>query len=97
MELEWSAATSCPSQDFTGCLPHILVLLLRKCWGLLPLLGVTRVYLHYAMGLMPLHNTNHSNEQLCKAANKMTDLFYQVVTAHQSSPETMAFMAILKK
>ena len=50
---------------------------------------------------MPLHNANHSDIQLYKAANT-TVIFYHVVTAHQSSPEMMAglrkaYMAILTK
>lgn len=49
------------------------------------------------MELMPLQDTNYSNKQLCKAANTMTDLFYHVATGHQSSPEMMAYMAILTK
>lgn len=53
-------------------------------------------------GKMPLHNANHIDVQLHKAANTMTDIFYHVVTVHQSSPEMMAglrkaYMAILTK
>lgn len=60
-----------------------------------PFARCDKVHLHYAMEL--IRDTNHSNKQLCKATNTMTDLFYHMVTAHQSGPEMMAYVAILTK
>lgn len=60
--------------------------------------GVATLY----EGIMPLHDANHSDVQLYKAANTMTDIFYRVVTARQSNPKMMAglrraYMALLTK